>query len=682
MKKIKESLTGSVWQWTAMKYVLYGALFIIPLFVGTNHWFPFSAPKALLIHITAGVLLVLFGWGLLVQKSESISWRITPIHGALGLFLLVVTLGAIVGIDQHNSFFGVWSQSISLVLLYSVSIIACLVGFLVKRDREIIPQVLTIAFASGVIFSLISYFGKILVPASRVGSTLGNSSFAGAYLLFIICFGIGLLFWYKKPWQRVLVGLGIVTILFTPIFFNHELFRGIVSWGEAFKNPTLFMGQANAAVVGVVIAVLMIVGLWLTSHSKKWVSRIGVGCVMIILATVFATGIVVSNPESSLHQKIVEQKSSNRFLFWDIANSGFAERPLLGNGFNNYIYIYHDYFKKDFYELGNPIELWTNQPHNVFWEYMSTTGVVGTVSFLAVLVSACYLLYVRNPNNDQESDRYHILKIVVAGGLVGYFVHNLFGFDVPITYLVLFIVIGIAMGVSQYSWNSVVPNRYYLKQVFGIIMIGLGMLMIIFLGILPWQESKQWRLATGKSNIVNNFQVLETLQGISRAGGVADSAFLVDIFFSKYQKDIIDHIQKTKSVAILENLEKFLEQEILRQPNNLRSRLVLARIMMIHMLLDAKRIDDLWVRAQSHLEKVHELNSQNPDYYFEMGHMYLIKNDLATARGFMRAGIALAPQYGDGYRTVERISKAWPNQEFDEYFVRMKERWGIGLGAN
>lgn len=644
MKKIKESLGEVVWQWTAMKYVLYGAVFIIPLFVGTSHWFPFSAPKALLIHITAGVLLVLFGWGLLVQKSESISWRITPVHIALGIFLLVVTLGAIVGIDPHNSFFGVWSQSISVVLLYSVSITACLVGFLVKRDREMIPQILTVAFVSGVIFSLISYFGKFLLPTSRVGSTLGNSSFAGAYLLFIICFGIGLLFWYKKPWQKVLVGLGIVTVGFTPIFFNHELFTGVVSWGEAFKNPTLFMGQANAAVVGMVVAVLMIFGLWLTSHSKKWIKGVGVGFVVVILVTVFTTGMIVSSPESSLNQKIVEQKSSNRFLFWDIANSGFVEHPVLGNGFNNYIYTYHNHFKNDFYGPQNHLELWTNQPHNVFWEYMSTTGIIGTASFLVLLGSTFFLVYVRNPGNGQGDERYDVLKIVIAGTIIGYFVHNLFGFDVPVTYLLLFIIVGMAMGVSQYSWNIIINKHGYLKQVFGTILIGLGILMIIFLGMLPWQESKQWRIAIGKSNIANNFQILETLQGQSVFGGIADSAFLVDTFFSRYQKDVIDHIQKTKSLVILENVEKFLEREVVRQPNNFRARLVLAKIMTLHMMLDPKSIEMFWNRAQSHLEKSHQLNAQNPDYFLEMAHLYTIKNNLSQAQVYMRAGATLTPK--------------------------------------
>lgn len=643
MKKIKESLGEIVWQWTAMKYVLYGAVFIIPLFVGTSHWFPFSAPKALLIHITAGVLLVLFGWGLLVQKSESISWRITPVHIALGIFLLVVTLGAIVGIDPHNSFFGVWSQSISVVLLYSVSITACLVGFLVKRDREMIPQILTVAFVSGVIFSLISYFGKFLLPTSRVGSTLGNSSFAGAYLLFIICFGIGLLFWYKKPWQKVLVGLGIVTVGFTPIFFNHELFTGVVSWGEAFKNPTLFMGQANAAVVGMVVAVLMIFGLWLTSHSKKWIKGVGAGFIVIVLVTIFSVGMVLSNPESSLHQSIVEQKSSNRFLFWNIANSGFVEHPTLGNGFNNYIYIYQDHFKKDFYELGSSVELWTNQPHNVFWEYMSTTGIVGTVSLLVLLGIVFFVLYLRNINDGQGGE-YHVLKIVIAGGLVGCFVHNLFGFDVPVTYILLFIIIGIGMGISQYSWNIIISTRYYLKQIFGTLVISLGILMIVFLGMLPWQESNQWRLATGKSNIANNFQILENLQGRSVFGGVADSAFLVDVFFSRYQKEVIDHIQKTKSLVILENVEKFLEREIVRQPDNFRARLVLTKIMILHMVLDPKSIEMFWNRAQSHLEKSHQLNAQNPDYFLEMAHLYTIKNNLSQAQIYMRAGATLTPK--------------------------------------
>jgi hypothetical protein len=376
-----------------------------------------------------------------------------------------------------------------------------------------------------------------------------------------------------------------------------------------------------------------------------------------------------------LHQKIVEQKTANRFLFWDIANSGFVEHPVLGNGFNNYIYTYHDYFKKDFYESQNNLELWTNQPHSVFWEYLSTTGMVGTVSFLILLVTVFYLFYVRNGINDQDGEKYSILKIIIAGGLVGYFVHNLFGFDVPVTYLLLFIIIGIGMGVSPYLGNMVMPNRYHLKQIFGIKMMVLGILMIVFLGILPWQESKQWRMATGKSNIINDFQILETLQQRSVLGGVADSAFLIDTFFNRYQRDIIEHVQKTGSFGVLENVENFLEREVVRQPNNFRARLVLAKIITLHMVLDSTAIDLLWGRASEHVRIAQQLNSQSPDPHVVMGNVYILKNNFSQARASIRAGIALATEYEAGYEAARNMNAIIPDADFKRYVESMEKRW-------
>ncbi len=664
-----------IWQFKVMEYLTYLGVFIIPLYVNINHWFPFSTPKAILIYFFASVMLGLFSWGLIDQKvNQDISISIAWVHVVLILFLIILTIGAMFGVDPHNSFFGVWSQSISLSLLYALSIFACLIGFLIREDRSVVRKILTISFLAGIMSVLISYSGADWVPLSKDGLTMGNSSFAGAYLLFNVCFGIGLLFSYKKNWQKIIVGIGLLIILFSPIFFNKQIFQGIISLEDTIQNPLLLMGEANGAVVGVVVSILVIITMLTMRSHKRQIQIIGFAFFMIILGGIFYAGNMLINPGSRINQMFIEEKNGNRFLFWDIANSGFVENPLIGNGFNNYVYTFQNNFTNDFFKPGFSLELWTNQPHNMFWEYMSNTGILGTVSFFTLLVVVFVGLYIRNKDNEDD----YILRMVIAASLIGYFIQNMFVFDVPVTYFILFLIIGISTGVTEQQRVIIFQRTKFYKKIIGGVLLVVSLGCIIIFTILPWRESKKWYQMSSQKVSKSGFEEVLNIQKISLLGGVADSAFLVDKTFAKYQKEIIQTVTTTKDFSIFITAEKLLEQELEKQPLNFRARVTLVRVMIMRMTLMGTIDRDLWDRAYYHALQIKTLNPQHPDGYLLQGHLQVLIRDFKQARAMIRAGIVTAPNYFPGYAIARDINKLGPDDQFLEYVAKMENEWTKG----
>ena len=343
------------------------------------------------------------------------------------------------GIDPINSFFGRWRDGINLVLIYMLAIFALLIGFLVKQNILFLPKILLFSFISSIFVALISYTGDSWLTIFKNGaSTIGNSSYTGAYLLFNICFGFGLFFYYSKIWPKILIAIGFLIIIFSPLFFNINILMGKIAISEVIGNPFLLLGQANAAALGVVVSFLVIISFYFIFSSKKIKKIIGLIIFFILLGGIVYTGSQLTEVNSPLYKVYVEQKGENRYIAWDIAEKSFSDNLLLGSGFHNFSYNYQKYFNPFIFNSRIP-EAYFAQPHNIILEYASNNGILGLVSFLALLFFVFVGLF--KDKKDEEKNIKN-LRIIMIGVLFGYFIQNLFGFDTPITYLLLFLVIG------------------------------------------------------------------------------------------------------------------------------------------------------------------------------------------------------------------------------------------------
>jgi len=671
---IKEATKKVLWQWKVLEYLSYFVIFLVPLYFNNKYQlFVFGSPKTILIIGVVLLMTIIYSWGILVEKK--LSFRFTPLHIILGIFLIALTLSSIFGIDPLNSFFGRWREGISLVLIYAVTIFAFLIAFLVKKNKLFLPRILLASFISSLFVLIISYtsiFGKQISESGT--TTLGNNSYAGAYLLFSACFGIGLFFYYSKIWQKISIAIGTFIIVLSPVFFNKGILLGKIGFSAISHNPFLLFGSANAATLGLAVSFLIIISLFLTFSSKKIIKIIGIILLFSALAGILYTGFQLVNSTSSIHSIYTKNKGENRFVTWDIAQSSFYGRPLLGSGFNNFSYNYQKYFSADILKERFP-EFYFNQPHNIIWEYASSGGALGLASFFLLLLFTFLALF-QSKENEEKKDRN--IKIALIGILFGYFIQNLFGFDTPAIYLMLFLLIGIAIGESKKEWIFLISdgknNRFKFLSILVIIFSLVSMVLFV---ILPKKELKRWGKINSANNIKEQIVLRQGMQEISLFGGVNDSVYLETKFFDEYKANL-NKINDSNRSLYLEELQSIIsqvEKDIEKQPRDVSAHILAGELINMDVFVEKKINEEIWSKAEGHLKTAINLNPRNPEIYYILAQTYALKKDFENARLAVREAIMAAPEYKNSYEFAKRLLELDPNNNFKNYINEMENKW-------
>ena len=666
--KFKERI---LWQWKWMEYLACAIVFLTPLYFNMSHWFPFNSSKTLLASFGVLVMAIFFAWGLIRAKNFSI--KITPLHLVLGIFISILTLSSILGVDPRNSFFGIFSFPTNLIYIYIVTLFALFIGFLIRNNKNFLPKILTVSFLSSVIVASFSYTGtsinKIFTDHS---GTIGNSSYAGAYLLFNVCFGIALFFYYKKLWKKILLALGVVFIFLCPLFFSLDVLLGKVGLSQIIADPVLLIGVANGAAIGLLASLIAIICFYFIFSSKKIIKIIGFILLFIFLSGIFYVGHVFMDPNSKIHSAYVESKGENRFLAWDIARKSVIDRPLLGSGFNNYSYNFQKYLSPKIYDTGAEFFF---QPHNIIWEYASNTGILGLTSFISLLFFTLLSLF---KSRDEEGSQYKMLRISLIGILFGYFIQNLFVFDTPTTYLMLFLVIGVALGLSSKTWNfELIDKSKMIRNIIAVVIILASLASIILFVILPWRESIKWRRASSTNNLQELTSLRQGLQEISLFGGVGDSAYQATKLFNFYTSNIskVDDSNRKYFVEEIDSLVSQVERDQLSQPPNYRATLIIGKLLSLRMFIVGKLDEDTWDKANSYLNKTLYINDQSPEVHLAKAQLYIFKRNYVQARASVITALTLVPTYKASYSIGKRIQNLSPNKDFDKYITEMEDKW-------
>ncbi len=675
--KVKGNIEKKLWQVSGVEYLSYLLVFISPLLFSKNTIFSFGSPKMIMMIMITLIMVILFLSVILVEKK--LSFRFTPIHLILGVFIIIITISSVYGIDPINSFFGRWRDGINLVLIYMLAIFALLIGFLVKQNKLFLPKILLFSFISSIFVALISYTGDSWLTIFKNGaSTIGNSSYTGAYLLFNICFGFGLFFYYSKIWPKILIAIGFLIIIFSPLFFNINILMGKIAISDVIHNPFLLLGQANASILGLIVSFGIILSFYFIFSSKKIKKIIGLIIFFILLGGIVYTGSQLTEVNSPLYKVYVEQKGENRFIAWDIAEKSFSDNLLLGSGFHNFSYNYQKYFNPFIFNSRIP-EAYFAQPHNIILEYASDTGILGLISYLLLLFFVFIGFFI---NRKDEEKGIKNIRLIMMGLLFGYFIQNLFGFDTPITFLLLFLVIGIAIGLNKKEWVFEIEEKQnIIFKVLASVFIMLSFLALFIFVISPIRELKQWAKAPALDNVEEKIIIIDKMQKISLFGGVWDSSFLASKFYSSYIQKInqINDTNKHLYVKEIDSLINQIEIDIERQPNEIRSYIAIGQLLNLQMNIEKKVDEEKWNKLHNYLNKAREINSLNPEIFMFLSQTYLLKQDFDNAYLTARQAIEIAPFYKRLYDYANNLMIIKPNPEFKKYITEKSIKWNINL---
>lgn len=294
----------------------------------------------------------------------------------------------------------------------------------------------------------------ISFAGDRLDATLGNAGFFAAYLMFVIFITLFFVIrnrgWLKAPYA-VLLLLQVIILMYT---------------------------QTRGSILAVIFG-MMLSGVLITfagNQYKKWRSWV----VAIVLIGIAGMSFLVMNRNTDFVQsnqslrRFAEMHESNtaqsRFLLWNISLQGVKERPILGWGQEHIDVVFNKYYDPQMHRY----EAWYDRSHNLFFDWALTTGILGLLTFLA-LIGAIFRLLWKTSNFSVAE------KSVLTSLLVAYAINNFFIFDSVSGHIMLFTVLAWIVGISQEDQKPIFENIGTTKNGYII-----GAVAVISVGLAGW----------------------------------------------------------------------------------------------------------------------------------------------------------------------------------------------------
>lgn len=413
----------------------------MPLIVAPDVYRPTVVGKALyargLMEIITGLWLVLLVWNPSYRPRRS--WVVL----ALGAYVLVSLLSTVFAVSPTHSLWSDYRRMMGVVDLIHWFLFVLVAASVLRTRREwasllnwnlgVALALCILAVAQGYGVALLPY---IEVPAGRLYATLGNPLYLAAVLIVAIIIAVGFLTRSFIPGdgQDVPDRRALGDYLSWPPSLVWR--RGFWAVTAALGLWVLFQTGGRGALVGLTagtVAMPIALAAWGNRGVLRPVllASIGILLAMGLLFLLDATGsfpapsrVQGAVASSRLAETTLQDRSlSSRLDVSRLALGAFARRPLLGWGPDNFEYAFDRLADPSFYRYGRR---GFDQVHNRVMEELATRGVLGIIAFAALWVSLVWAVVRRGRGRREE-----ILAYAVLGGLVAYFVQNLFLFDSP-----------------------------------------------------------------------------------------------------------------------------------------------------------------------------------------------------------------------------------------------------------
>ncbi len=444
------------------KFFLYVSVFGV-LIVMISTFFPFIGGKTYFFRtaIQLSIIFLLFWWafeapnGHLWARCKDMFKK--PLFVAVSAFALAFLLATLFAFDSHAAFWSNYERGeggfqmlhyyaffFLLVFLFRdkkdwerlfwVSIAAAvgmiLYGmgaavFVTNPDTGAIsnPFGFVGPYASGGNLAAPTFLGRLFyTDVGRFQGSLGNPAYVAPYLLFSIFYLLWL--WFSTKGKTLIKGISYGTL---GIFF--------ITFFLLARTKGTFVGLAAA------VFLFLLVLAFEYRKFRKWLALL-----IAVLTIVFGSLVYYSNsdfvkklPASRLFEiRLSEQSFQTRLWTWNSAWQGFKERPILGWGPENFSTVFDKYFDPRHFSPVGPSETWFDYAHSIIFDYLSETGILGLLSFLAIFAVFYWELAKRFTGENK------ILKALLASLPFGYLVQGLALFNVFPIYINLFLFMAFA----------------------------------------------------------------------------------------------------------------------------------------------------------------------------------------------------------------------------------------------
>jgi O-antigen ligase/Tfp pilus assembly protein PilF len=625
---------------------------LIILCVFKDLLFPFITSKQLPFNIIMEFLLAV--WLVFILRYPEYRPKKSGIAYGLVAYFLAILASCFISVDFNLSFWGDAERMLGFFHLAHFLVFYFILITVLRTWKD-----WNFLFISSVIIatlvSLIGLFGR------NPYSTIGNTAYVSGYLIFSIYFVILLFFRARDKQARWLYLAPLLIMLWE------------------FKNM-----HTSGAIIGLGISFLLMILLVGLSHVNKKVRR---GSLIVFVLAIIALAGIFSQANSAWFQKsflknLTAQKVTfqTRLISWRGAATDFKNHPVFGTGFGNYAIIFDKNFTSKFYDYTTG-DTYFDRAHNNLIDIVSTTGVVGLVTYLSIFVAVLYYLWREFKLNGKRTGGdinglNNIEIIIIVSLLSAYFIQNLAIFDSFSTFLGLMTILGFIYWLNFRRANNeteIREPRLVIKndntEIICLVVFLIGAYIFAnYYNVKAWQmfsgsingygQIASGDLETGATTYQKNLsgRPLERDARVTLINLVSSNLALFNNLSSDKAQEIFDY---TISLA---------KRNVLYNPSDSMMQMQLAQVLDAAARYNYRTLEKFnfySTQAMQAIEASIEASPERATTYFVKAQMQLVRMENDEAIKTMQQGIALNPNYSEGHCRLAQMLFIIDDQKYN-----------------
>ena len=408
-------------------------ILFLPLYVNPNFLFPLVFPRTAIFRLIIEFCLI--GYILRLALNPKFRPKRAILTWLLSTFVLMMIISSVFGVNFYRSFWSSIERTEGILTwLHYLAFFIILIGiFKTKAEWQQLLNVVLISSFFQTLYALAQLFNlspALKTAGERLGGAIGNPSFLAAYLIFIIFLAAYLFFQTQIKGQKILyAGLMIIDLL---IIWQTQtrgavialIFGGLFILFSAFLKTKKIALKISAAVLLIFMAMTFFY-LYL-NRSQPWAQN---------LTTV--NRLINISPTDVTPQ--------NRLLVWQVGGQAFLARPIFGWGWENFNAAFNQHFNPALArDIGS--QPWYDRAHNVIVEVGVTTGLVGLITYLLIIIFAVKKIW--------EKKLEFKTNLILTTLILTYLAQNIFVFDTLNSYLLFFLTLAFIQTRPNFEKNE------------------------------------------------------------------------------------------------------------------------------------------------------------------------------------------------------------------------------------
>jgi len=353
----------------------------------------------------------------------------------------------------------------------------------------------------------------------------------------------------------------------------------------------------------------------------------------------------------------------SRLVVWEKSWEGFLERPVLGWGPENFDFVFIKNFNPCMFLRLCGGEIWFDRAHNIIFDTLVTTGLLGMLAYIGIFFSTFYVLW---KNYLKKNIKFWTAGIFSVA-LIAYFIQNLTVFDMVSSYLMFFLVLGFVVSFTV-SRKEPLPQRFTSPEpwVFSVLLISF-ILSSFFFVIQPIRTSRYTvaaiRQPIGSQERLDLYK--KTLETSSLGKYQIREFFgqqILQIIQSERAREIPPEYFRNEFGFLTKELEKTTEE----LPLDFRSQLTLGKLYTFYAFLSDPPDSVKILEAERVLQKAIEVSPTNQQGYWSLAQVRLYQGRFDEALALTEKAVELEPDLINSYLVVIQVAKTMGDHELAE----------------